>query len=181
MTPTSIQDNGGFETPSLKKISREDLAELVNKLITSYLDSLRLLRARSAESEDAANVTAKLESFLYSNNLRELSETDIKTIGTDIKASTVLSWFFTRMLSSINATSIDNNVVDNFIASSMTFFPLSKMDNEYSAENSLSSESQIKAVYNKYPFIKVLVLFEILNITQEIEFSKTDPSATDDR
>lgn len=178
MIPTSTP-NSGFETPIIKKIDRDDISELIEKLITSYLDSLLLLRARSAESEDAANIATKLNTLLFNNNLRELSEGEIKVIAGDVTASTTLKWFFTRMISSIRAVSIDNNIVDDFICSSMAFFPLSKMENEYSAENSIGTEGQFRAIYNKYPFMKVLALFEILNISQEIEFRKVSKEADD--
>lgn len=171
MTPTSTPSSG-FETPTIKRIDREDIAELIEKLITAYLDSLLLLRARSAESEDASNISSRLNSMLFNNNIRELSEGEIKVLAGDVTASVTMKWFFTRMLSSIRAVSLDNNLIDDYVCSAMAFFPLSKMENEYSAENSISTESQFKAIYNKYPFMKVLALFEILNISQEIEFRK---------
>ena len=180
MTPTSIQDKG-FETPNRKALSREDLVEIVDKLITAYLDSLWLLKARSMESEDAANVATKLNSYLFSNNIRELSEGDIKVIAGDVKSSVTLSWFFTRMLSSVRATSIDNSVIDAHIYSALTFFPLSKMDNEYSAENSIATESAFRAIYDNYQFMKILALIEILNISQEIEYRKIEGEPSNDR
>lgn len=173
MTPTSIQNNG-FEQPLAHMLSRDDIAELTEKLITSFLDSLHILRLRNKESEDAINAQSKITSMLVNNNIRELTEADIKVIGTEVKASQVLTWMFSRMLSSTRALSINPKNVDMFIASALSFYPLSKFDNEYAAEHTLNSESAFIGVYNKYPYMKILALFEILNIFQEMEYRKAE-------
>lgn len=147
--------------------------ELTDKLITAYLDSIHLLRLRAPESEDAKNVQQKVASYLYDLNLRELSEEAIKKIASEIQSSKVLSWFFTRMIVATRATSINPNRIDQFIANTLTFFPLSKMENEYAGDSALKSVSDVIAKYNTFQFMKIIALFELLNIHQEIEYRRT--------
>lgn len=171
MTPISTNDNA-FAPGFAVTLTREDLSELTEKLLTAYLDSLYLLRQRSAESEDANNVEAKVNSLLYDCTLREMNETDIKVVANDIKASPVLRWFFSRMLTSYRSISVPAKSVDLYICNSLSFFPIIKMDNAYAGDNLLMQENQFLQTYDQFPFMKVLALFEMLNIMQEIEFRK---------
>lgn len=173
MTLTSTNDNPFVGQAVQSVITNEGIAELTERMITAYLDSLFLLRTLSPESEDSGNVQKHLSAQLSNNIIRELTEADIRKLGNDIKSSSILRWFYSRMLSAIRATAIENKEIDTFICNTMAFYPLIRMDNEYAGEQLMSTESQLYAMYEKYPFMKVLALFEMLNIHQEIEFRRT--------
>lgn len=173
MTQTSTNDNPFAGGAYVASISVEGIAELTERMITAYLDSLYLLRTQAPESEDSNNIQKHLTASLTNNVIRELTETDIRKLASDVKASQVLRWFYSRMLSAVRGTSVSNKDIDTYIANTLAFYPIIRMDNEYAGEQILTTESNIYIMFEKFPFMKVLALFEMLNIHQEIEFRRT--------